>query len=126
MMWYLPVIGHLKRMFSNAREAQLLLWHVKRKRDEKIRHLADGRQWKHFNLSHEDFSNDPRNIRFGLSTDEMNPFEEMMNPHSTWSVIMCIYNLSPWLCHKQKYLLLTTLICGPKQAGIDIDVFLEP
>jgi hypothetical protein len=39
---------------------------------------------------------------------------------------MCIYNLSPWLCHKLKYLLLTTLISGPKQAGTDIDVFLEP
>jgi hypothetical protein len=36
MMWYLPVIDHLKRMFSNAREAQLLLWHVQRKRDKKI------------------------------------------------------------------------------------------
>jgi hypothetical protein len=29
------------------------------------------------------------------------------------------------LCHKRKYLLLTTLISGPKQAGIDIDIFLE-
>jgi hypothetical protein len=28
VMWYLPVIDHSKRMFSNAREAQLLLWHV--------------------------------------------------------------------------------------------------
>jgi hypothetical protein len=39
---------------------------------------------------------------------------------------MCIYNLPPWLCHKRKYLLFTTLISGPKQAAIDIDVFLEP
>jgi hypothetical protein len=39
---------------------------------------------------------------------------------------MCIFNLPPWLCHKRKYLLLTTLISGPKQAGNDIDVFLEP
>jgi hypothetical protein len=39
---------------------------------------------------------------------------------------MYIYNLPPWLCHKGKYLLLTTVISGPKQAGIDIDVFLEP
>jgi hypothetical protein len=39
-------------MFSNAREAQLLLWHVQQKRDGKIRHLADGRQWKQFNLSY--------------------------------------------------------------------------
>jgi hypothetical protein len=121
---YLPVIDYLKRMFSNAREAQLLLWHVQQKRDRKIQHPANGRQWKHFDLSHEeDFSNDPRNLRFGFSTDEMNPFGEMRNPHSTWLVIICIYNLPPWLCHKRKYLLLTTIISGPKQAGVDIDVF---
>jgi hypothetical protein len=53
----------------------------------------------------------------------MNLFGEMRNPQSTWSVIMCIYNIPPWLCHKQKYLLLTSLIFSPKQAGIDIDVF---
>jgi hypothetical protein len=99
---------------------------MKRKTDGKIRHPVDGRQWKYFDLNHqEDFSNDPRNIRFGLSTDGMNPFREMRNPYSTWSIIMCIFNLPPWLCHKRKYLLLTTLTSGPKQAGIGIDVFLE-
>jgi hypothetical protein len=84
VMWYQPVIDRLKRMFSNAREAQLLLWHVQQKRDGKIRHPTDGRQWKHFDLTHEeDFSNDPRNIRFGLSTNGMNPFREMRNQHSS-------------------------------------------
>jgi hypothetical protein len=84
MLWYLTVIDRLKLMFSNPREAQLLLWHVQWKRDGKIQHPADGRQWKHFDLSHEkDFSNDSRNIRFGPSTDGMNPFKEMRNPHST-------------------------------------------
>jgi hypothetical protein len=39
---------------------------------------------------------------------------------------MCIYNLPPWLCHKQKYFLLTTLVSGPKQVCVDIDIFLEP
>ena len=127
VMWYLPVIDRLKRLFSNPRDAELLLWHSSRKKDGKIRHPADGRQWKKFDNNHYlDFSHDPRNIRFGLSTDGMNPFGEMTNPHSTWPVIMCIYNLPPWLCHKRKYLLLTTLISGPKQAGVDIDVFLEP
>jgi hypothetical protein len=37
-----------------------------------------------------------------------------------------MYNISTWLCHKRKYLMLSFLIQGPKQAGIDIDVFLEP
>jgi hypothetical protein len=83
-MWYLPVIDRLKHMFSNAREAQLLLWHVQRKRDGKIRHPTNGRQWKHFDLSYEeDFSNNPRNTRFFLSTDRINPFGEMRNPHIT-------------------------------------------
>jgi hypothetical protein len=36
VMWYLPIIERLKRMFSIAREAQLLLWHVQQKRDGKI------------------------------------------------------------------------------------------
>jgi hypothetical protein len=39
---------------------------------------------------------------------------------------MCVYNLPPWLCHKWKYLLLTTLISSSTQAGIDTDGFLEP
>jgi hypothetical protein len=33
---------------------------------------------------------------------------------------------SDMLCHKRKYLMLSILIQGPKQAGTDIDVFLEP
>jgi hypothetical protein len=86
-------------------DAELLLWHVNHKTYKKIRHLADGRQWKQFDIAHqEDISNDLKNIRFELSTDEMSPFREMRNPHNTWLVIMCIFNLSPWLCHKQKYL----------------------
>jgi hypothetical protein len=37
-----------------------------------------------------------------------------------------MYNIPTWLYHKRKYLMLSILIQGPKQAGIDIDVFLEP
>ena len=63
---------------------------------------------------------------FGLSTNRMNPFNERMSDHNTWLVILTMYNIPTWLCQKRKYLLLTILISGPKQLGIDIDVFLEP
>jgi hypothetical protein len=56
----------------------------------------------------------------------MNPFNERTKDHSTWPVILTMYNIPTWLCQKRKYLLLTILISGPKQADIDIDVFLEP
>jgi hypothetical protein len=67
-----------------------------------------------------------RNIRFALSTNGMNPFSENRTVHSTWPVILVMYNIPTWLCHKRKYLMLSILIQGPKQADIDIDVFLEP
>jgi hypothetical protein len=56
----------------------------------------------------------------------MNPFGENRIVHSTWPVILAMYNLPTWLYHKRKYLILSILIQGLKQAGIDIDVFLEP
>ena len=56
----------------------------------------------------------------------MNPFGDLSSSHSTWPVILTVYNLPPYLCLKRRYLLLTMLISGPKQPGIDIDVFLEP
>ena len=55
----------------------------------------------------------------------MNPFNERMSDHNTWPVILTMYNIPTWLCQKRKYLL-TILIFGPKQLGINIDVFLEP
>jgi hypothetical protein len=56
----------------------------------------------------------------------MDPFGENRTMHSTWPVILAMYNLLTWLCHKRKYIMLSILIQGSKQAGIDIDVFLKP
>jgi hypothetical protein len=56
----------------------------------------------------------------------MNPFGESRTVHSTCLVILVIYNIPTWLCHKRKYLMLSILIQGPKEQGINIDVFMEP
>jgi hypothetical protein len=72
------------------------------------------------------FGSESRNIRFDLSIDRMNPFGENRTMHNTWPVILAMHNLLTWLCHKRKYLILSILIQGPKQASTDIDVFLEP
>jgi hypothetical protein len=71
-----------------------------------------------------EFSVESRNIRFALSTDAMNILGENRTMHSTRPVILAMYNIPTWLCHKRKYVMLSILIQGPKQAGTDIDVFL--
>ena len=56
----------------------------------------------------------------------MNPFGEQSSSHNTWLITLCIYNLSPWLCMKQKFIMMSVLIQGLKQPGNDIDVYLRP
>ncbi|KAL6607941.1 hypothetical protein ACP70R_041004 [Stipagrostis hirtigluma subsp. patula] len=47
VMWYLPVIDRLRRLFSNPRDSELMHWHVdkRKKGDDMIRHPADARKW---------------------------------------------------------------------------------
>ena len=56
----------------------------------------------------------------------MNPFADMSVAHNTWPIVLCVYNLPPWLFHKRKYLMLSVLIGGKKQPGVKIDVYLRP
>jgi hypothetical protein len=128
VMLYLPVVDQLRCLFANPEDAKLMSWHAsdEHKNDGKLRHPTDEKQWQDLNDNHRDFADEPRNIRFALSTDGMNPFAEKINKHSTWLVILTIYSLPPWLMQKRKYILLTILISRPTQPGVDMDVFLEP
>nr|XP_043619644.1 uncharacterized protein LOC122591440 [Erigeron canadensis] len=127
ILWYLPIIPRLKRLFANAKDAKLLRWHAKeRKIDGKIRHVADSPQWRNIDSTFEKSGEEIRNIRFGLSSDGINPFGNMSSRHSTWPVLLCIYNLPPWLCMKRRYIMMSLLIQGPKQPGNNIDVYLAP
>ena len=87
VMWYLPVVDRLRRFFSNPKDAELMRWwdsDKHKKGDGKLRHPADARQWKKFDEQYYlEFGKDPRNVRFALSTDGMNPFGERTSTHST-------------------------------------------
>lgn len=91
-----------------------------------LRHLVDSPQWKTFDNKYPEFGKESRNLRLALSTDGMNPHGLQSTCHSTWPVILMIYNLAPWLCMKRKYLMLSILISGPRQSGNNIDVYLAP
>ncbi|XP_015649240.1 uncharacterized protein [Oryza sativa Japonica Group] len=83
VMWYLPVKDRIKRIYSNPRDAELMRWHEEgRKKDGMIRHPTDARQWINFDAQYRKFAKDPRNIRFALSTDGVNPFGDMSSSHN--------------------------------------------
>ncbi|XP_074283650.1 uncharacterized protein LOC141608187 [Silene latifolia] len=126
-LWYLPIIPRFMRFFANPKDAEYMVWHhEERNKDGKLRHVADAPQWRTIDRTFPDFGEEPRNLRLGLCTDGINPFGTLSTQHSTWPVMLIIYNLPPWLTTKSKYILLTLLISGPKQSGNDIDVYLAP
>jgi hypothetical protein len=95
------VIDHLRAIFENPEDAQLISWHASgahTKDDGKLRHSSGGRQWKRFNDTFLVFGKEVRNVRFTLSTNRMDPFSDLSSSHSTWSFILTIYNLPLWLC----------------------------
>eukprot|EP00256_Glycine_max_P055210 XP_014622336.1 uncharacterized protein LOC106795911 [Glycine max] len=125
--WYLPIIPRFKRLFANGEDAKNLIWHANtRKSDGLMRHPADSPQWKAIDRLYPEFGAEPRNLRLGLATDGMNPFGTLTTNHSSWPVLLFIYNLPPWLCMKRKYVMLSMMIAGPRQPGNDIDVYLRP
>nr|AAM93442.1 putative transposon-related TNP2 protein [Oryza sativa Japonica Group] len=96
VMWYFPIIPRVRRLFRNKGNARMMRWHAEeRQQDGMLRHPADSSQWRNIDRKFKEFGKDARNIRFGLSTDGMNPFGEMSSGHSTWPVTICIYNLPP-------------------------------
>ena len=97
-----------------------------RKDDGILRHPADSPQWRNIDTMYSSFGEEIRNLGLGLCTDGINPFGNLSSQHSTWPVLLVIYNLPPYLSMKRKYIMLSLMISGPRQPGNDIDVYLAP
>lgn len=50
----------------------------------------------------------------------------MSTNHSSWHVLLRIYSISPWLCMKRKYMLLSMMIFGSRQPRNKINVYISP
>ncbi|KAH0724885.1 hypothetical protein KY284_000750 [Solanum tuberosum] len=103
-------------------------WHKETYLDETnvLRHPVDSEAWKEFDKNHTWFAQEPHNIRLGLVTDGFNPFGNMSTNYSMWPVILFPYNLPPWKCFTDPFMMMSLLIPGPQAPGKDIDVYLRP
>ena len=71
-------------------------------------------------------AHDIRNVRLGLATDGFNPFGLMSSTYSMWPVMVMPYNLPPWKCMIEPFMMMSLLIPGRNSLGKDIDVYLRP
>lgn len=127
VLWYFPPIPRFTRMFSIQETAKNITWHAEQRLvDGYLRHPTDTSSWKLVDYTWPAFASEPRNLRLALSADGINPYSSLSSRYSCWPIILVTYNLPPWLCMKRKFMMLTSLISGPKQLGNDIDVYLAP
>nr|KYP69750.1 hypothetical protein KK1_008951 [Cajanus cajan] len=80
--------------------------------DGMLCHPVDSLQWKKIDSLFPNFGSEARNLRLKLALDGMNPFGNLSTNHNSWSVLLSIYNLPPWLCMKRKYVILCMMIAG--------------
>lgn len=123
---YFPLMLRLQRLYSSRHTSENMVWHAtKKSNDGLLRHPADSPAWKELDKIHPSFASEVRNVRLGLASDGFNPFGHMSTAHSTWPVVVTVYNLPPWLCMKQPYMILSLLIPGPTAPGNDIYICLS-
>jgi hypothetical protein len=127
---YFPLKPRLQRLFVCRSTALSMRWHANEYTDGRekdvLRHPSDSKAWKKQDELSPEFGSDPRNVRLGLASDGFNPFGMMSSTHSTWPVLLFPYNVAPWQCFKEPYVILSTLIPDPDSPGRDIDIYLQP
>ena len=78
-----------------------------------MKSVVDSPAWKHIDNDVDiAFGRDACNLRLGMALDGVNPFPHTNTTHSTWPVIMFLYNLPPYMVTKKFFIQLCILISG--------------
>lgn len=127
-MRYFPLIPRLLHTYRCSDLAELQVWHSKHRSTDGIMRMAvDSPAAKLLESKYPLFGSDPRNVRFGLATDGISPFNMAgrAQPYSVWPVVLTNYNIPPWLASKKAHILLSILVPGPRQPK-SLDVYMGP
>jgi hypothetical protein len=93
-----------------------------------MRSVADSPAWQYVDEEIDPFfAHEKRNLRFGLALDGVNPFRHNNTQHSTWPILLVIYNMLPYLVMRKFFVQLCIMISGKNSTtNENIDVFLRP
>ena len=111
VLWYMPIVPRLQRLFMVEETARQMTWHKTGKRTEldadgnvMMVHTSDGEAWKRFDALHKEKKADPRHPRVAVSTDGFSVFGQMAAPYSCWPVFVIPLNLPPGrLCKERTF-----------------------
>jgi hypothetical protein len=90
VVWYFPITPRVQRSFVDPKVAKLMQWHAESQKPEAdpemgymLTHPSDAEQWQTLDIAFPRFGGGASNIRLGMSTDGLNPFENQSSTYST-------------------------------------------
>jgi hypothetical protein len=127
---HFPLIPRLLHMFRSPAISRLLTFYSDNPNIDNgvMKSVADSPTWKHIDTDIDvSFGQEPWNLRLAMSLDGINLFPHTNSTHSTWPVLMFLYNLPPHLVTKKFFIQLCILISGKlSPTNENIDVFIRP
>jgi hypothetical protein len=106
----------------NPKTAALLVQHVHNHNANQMNSIHDSKVWRH---SKDELGLNPRDLRFGLCIDPVNPYSLRSSTYSVCPVFLVNYNLPPTLNTKKAFLTLALIIPG-KHQPTNMKVYLKP
>lgn len=125
---YFPLVPKLLRIYRCPKLSKLLEHHSTVPFDGRnMTSVAHSLQWREITRMFPEFANLSTHLRLALITDGVCPHSHQNSTHSTWIVLVAVYNLPGWLTTKKFFLNLSLLIPGPRAPTSDtFDVYLRP
>jgi hypothetical protein len=81
--------------------------------------VVHSKQWESIQGIDSRFTEKTTNLYAGMVVDGGNPFGNQSTRHSTWLVLIVLYNLPPWLVARQFFILLSLIIPGTTSSNFD-------
>ena len=125
---YFPLVPKLIRIYRCPKLASLLEYHASSVFDGKsMTSVAHSYQWREITRMYPEFANLSTHLRLALVADGVCPHSHQNSRHSTWIVLVAVYNLPGWLATKKFFLNLSLLIPGPRAPTSEtFDIYLRP
>ena len=110
---YFPLVPRLQRLFRCPEVAKLMKWHANNHlEDGLMRSVIDSPQWASVANIDPLFPTKDTNVYMGLVGDGVNPFGNQSVRHSSWPILIVLYNLPPWLATRKFFVSLSLIIPG--------------
>ena len=88
-------------------------YHARQRSEDGVMWIpADGSAFKDINERWPIFKEEPRNVKFSMAADGVNPFGELKTNYSVWPIFVINNNLPPWMTIKRENVMLALIVPG--------------